>query len=133
MDVLIVGDNLSIETPDAMEDVAVIAATPINFPIDFGPMMDQWGGGVVVARIEPIDNDAEVYRVVEFDPIPVTFRQVGEDGLALDASDGSWFLQITDNGKGAITLERGGKLPDFNSGPLTALGRWMDSFTLNPT
>ena len=128
MKVLIVGEGFSVEDEDPGRSPAIdiIGTQAIDFTVDFGPMMDRWGGSVAIADIEPIDGDTRLYRVINFRDVPVVFRQTSDDAFVLDDVDGTWRLSFTGGIEG-FEVTRTGEFPDFEDERLAPLGSFLES------
>lgn len=101
---------VTIDHPLDFEEVVVIGTVPIVFPIDFGPLMDRWAGGSAVAKITAIDNDLDVYRVIDHEVLDVEFHQITQDSFALRSDSMDWILIIR-SGEGNISVTAKGDLP----------------------
>ena len=118
--VIIAGDNHTIDALDVTPDVTICPLPSLDVAVDFGEMMDSWGGGTATALLEPVDEEAKLYRVTQFDPVPVTFTQTSDDSFVLDSLDGEWWIRGT-IGDDGLEFEHGGELPRFTSPELKPL------------
>ncbi|MGC4107030.1 MAG: hypothetical protein QM753_11890 [Thermomicrobiales bacterium] len=67
----------------AETQIIVTAAQPVEFAIDSGDLFDRWTGNPTIARVELIDDDAPVMRVVGFDVLDATYEDASDTGYDL--------------------------------------------------